>query len=102
MKEMCTIIPAGSCPRCGHSQFVVYEASANIYLTNRDGEIIDHKEMTNKATGICCNCGKEFDMIIGHEKFIPATPLRKLLYEYSPHIEKINKFNIKNPMRLEG
>ena len=49
MKEMVTIIPLGSCPKCGHRQFVVSEHQINEYLTNGDGEIIDSLDVEYDA-----------------------------------------------------
>lgn len=98
---MARLIPKGSCPCCGHLQFVVVEAQINYYLTNMDAEIIDSKEKYYHAKGKCCNCGSEYDMIPTREGFIPATPLRKHLFKYSTHYDEIyldeNKY-IKNPM----
>ena len=44
-KEVLAVrIPNGSCPICGHKQFIVSDISHNLYLTNRDGEIVDYNE----------------------------------------------------------
>lgn len=90
MKTMVNLIPAGSCPRCGHSQFVVFENEMNCYLTNRDGEIIDGNEIDYRAVGKCVNCGKEFSMIPTANGFIPLTRLRSILLDYTPHFSAIN------------
>ena len=60
--EMLRLVPKGSCPRCGHRQFIIKEIQSNLYLTGRDGEIIDSKEEKYVAVGKCTNCGKEYDM----------------------------------------
>ena len=107
MKVMVDVLPNGCCPSCGHMKFVVSEIQHNIFLTNRDGEIIDSKEMSYNATGQCVNCGKVYDMEPTYNGFIPMTPLRKLLYEHTPHyLPRIldNKSlgdDIKNPMEKE-
>ena len=81
--EMMRLVPKGSCPRCGHRQFIIKEIQSNLYLTGRDGEIIDSKEEKYVAVGKCTNCGREYDMAPGYNTFIPLTPIRKFLYEYS-------------------
>lgn len=99
MKEMISIIPIGSCPKCGHKQFLVIETQQDAYLTNRDGEIIDHKELYNHAVGICANCASEYDMIPTSYGFIPATELRKILYKYTVHYVEDEPIKcIDNPM----
>lgn len=102
MKEMCRVIPSGSCPSCGHKQFVVMESTINVFLTNRDGEIIDSKEVENSAIGACCNCKKEYNMIPTSYGFIPATPLRRFLYTLSPHYnpELAEVLLLPNPMEV--
>lgn len=97
MKEMCTNIPKGSCPNCGHKQFIVYEQQQNAFITNQDGDIIDSKELSHTAVGKCIRCGQVFDMFSALNRFIPLTELRKILYDYSPYLENENKY-IKNPM----
>lgn len=103
MKELCYIIPKGSCPTCGHKQFIVYHRTEILSLTDMEGQIIDSQNISDYAIGKCINCGKEYDMIILNETYIPATPLRKLLYEYDPHTfydENIIESNIPNPMEM--
>lgn len=103
MKEMIYKIKKGSCPNCGHKQFIIYERNENLYLTNSDGEIIDSQELTNYAKGKCIRCGKEYDMLSGISQFIPLTDLRKILYNYSPHkIEEEKIKLISNPMEKSG
>lgn len=102
-KEMCYKIPEGSCPNCGHRQFVVFESNESIYLTNTDGEIIDSSDIINCAIGKCIKCGSEYEMISTLTKFIPVTPLRSILFNYSPHkIKKENIINISNPMESDN
>ena len=81
--EMIRLLPKGCCPKCGHRRFIVKEILSNLYLTGRDGEIVDSKEEKYIAAGKCLNCGKEYDMAPGYNTFVPLTPIRKLLYEYS-------------------
>ena len=102
MKEMCTIIPQGSCPICGHKQFIVHEIDTNIYLTDQDGAILDHKELSYKAIGICTNCKAQFEMMPTSIGFIPLTKLRKIIYEYSPsvYINETELINSTNPMEV--
>ena len=81
--EMIRVLPKGSCPKCGHRQFLVKEISSNLYLTGNDGEIINGREEKYIAVGKCLNCEKEYDMAPGYNCFVPLTPIRKFLYEYS-------------------
>lgn len=101
-KEMFHILPQGACPNCAHKQFVVFESMQNIYLTNRDGEIIDSMEVENKAIGQCVKCGKIYKMIPTSIGFIPATRLRELLFNYGLYkIEEEEKtLPIPNPMEM--
>lgn len=101
MKEMVNIVPSGSCPKCGHSSFVVSELCINEYLTNRDGEIIDSLDIEYDAEGICLNCNSTFKMYPTKEGFIPLTRLREIMLDYTPHVEfiKLDTLNdIPNPM----
>lgn len=103
IKEMCYQIPEGSCPNCGHRQFVVFESNENLYLTNINGEIIDSSEISNYAIGKCIKCGSEYKMLSGPTKFIPLTVLRNILFNYSPHkIKEKNIVNISNPMERDN
>lgn len=103
MKEMCLRVPVGACPNCGHKQFIVVESDMSLYLTNRDGEIIDSKNMTHSAIGKCCRCGLVIDMITTRYGFIPATKLRKILFDYDAQERSDNeelKKEIPNPMEV--
>ena len=101
MLQMIRLLPEGSCPKCGHRQFLVKEIQSNLYLTNSDGEIIDGKEENYVAVGKCLNCGKEYKMLPGVYRFIPMTPLRELLYEYSEDaVEEPKKIYISNPFEV--
>ena len=94
-------IPKGSCPNCGHKQFIVKELSSTLYLTNRDGEVIDSQEDYDIAVGKCLSCGKEYDMYPAYNSFIPLTPLRKVLYDFQPAIlDRTNDTfdNLQNPI----
>ena len=82
-QEIMTVLPEGSCPTCGHRQFIVKEIQSNLYLTSNFGEIIASKEEGYACVGKCLVCGKEYSMYSGPHKFIPLTPMRKILYDYS-------------------
>lgn len=104
MKEMVNIIPLGSCPKCGHKQFVVSELQINQYLTNSDGEIIDSSETDYSAAGMCNNCGTVFEMYPTREGFIPLTKLRKIMFDYTPHVDTLDEDmieSISNPMEVK-
>lgn len=92
--EMIRVLPKGCCPKCGHRQFIVKEISSNLYLTGRNGEIIDSKEEKYIAVGKCLNCGKEYEMAPSYDSFIPLTPIRKVLFDYE--LEEIEKDNPNN------
>lgn len=93
--EMCRIIPAGACPNCGKGQFVVINKSMNVYLTNRNGEVIDCREYYDGYIGKCCTCGKEYPMMPTYNGFVPMTRLRQLVWDFvQPDIPEIE-----NPMR---
>lgn len=105
MKEMVNIIPLGSCPKCGHKQFVVSELQINEYLTNQDGEIISSLDVDYNAAGMCCNCKSIFKMYPTRDGFIPLTRLREILFDYTPHmliVEKEELNNIPNPMEANN
>lgn len=104
MKEMIKIIPKGACPNCASKQFIVSELQHNLFLTNKDGEIIDSSEICYNTEGICIKCGKKYEMIPTHEGFIPATKLRKILYDYTSHNINDNENIIpliENPMMIK-
>ena len=92
-KVMCRIIPAGSCPRCGHRQFIVDEIAHNRYLLNRDGEVIDEADISYTAVGMCVKCNATYNMIPTRVGFIPASKIRAIMYEFTPHnIQEIPEF----------
>lgn len=86
MKEMVRIVPLGACPVCGHKQFYVVDSVMNEYITDMNGEIVDSAEHGYKAYGKCMNCEMEFDMMRTSYGFIPMTRLRKLFFDYTPHV----------------
>ena len=104
-ESLITPLPKGACPKCNRKQFVVMERKSDLYLTNQDGEIIDSKEEYHICVGQCVNCGKTYSMFPTREGFIPLTPLRKLLYEYTPEYIESNDIDdapkIDNPMLKE-
>ena len=104
MIEMVTKIPLGSCPKCGHKQFVVMESQLKKYLTNKDGEIIDFEETDYSAAGMCCNCNTVFKMMPTMEGFIPLTRLREILFDYTPHAFSEPTYEVSNtfnPMEVQ-
>lgn len=104
MNNMVNIIPLGSCPKCGHKQFIVSELQINEYLTNQDGEIIDSLEIDYDAEGICCNCNTKFKMYPTREGFIPLTRLREILFDFTQHVlldQNELSNNLKNPMEVD-
>ena len=103
MKEMVNIIPLGSCPKCGHSSFIVSEHQIIEYLTNRDGEIVDSIDIDYDAIGMCRNCNTKFKMCPTREGFSPLTRLREIMFGYTPHIEfcKIPMFEDSTPNPME-
>lgn len=103
MNNMVNIIPIGSCPKCGHRQFIVSEHQINEYLTNADGEIIDSLDVEYDAIGMCINCNTEFKMYPTREGFIPLTRLREIMldYPYRAQFIKLDPINdIPNPMEV--
>ena len=103
MKEMVKIVPLGSCPKCGHKQFVVSEQQVTEYLTNRDGEIIDSLDVEYDAEGMCLNCNSIFKMYPTKEGFIPLTRLREIMFGYTPHMQVARTIildDLDNPMEV--
>ena len=100
-KTMCSIIPRGSCPKCGHSQFIVLESNSTIYLTDRDGSIIDSKDVDAMANGICCRCGSTYDMLPTSYGFIPMTALRKIIFVGNELYKKPKQKEVCNPMEMK-
>ena len=100
MQEMCRIVPVGACPNCGHQQFVVVESEVDTYLTGPDGKILDSREESYSAKGMCCTCNRVFDMEPTSYGFIPMTPLKKYFMRlklYVPEVEE-EPLAIPNPM----
>ena len=99
LKKMISHIPAGSCPKCSRKQFIVWQSLEDIYLTNIDGNIIDHKEISSHTIGKCINCGSQYEMMDTVTGFIPLTNLRKILFDSNAYIEVIeNEPVLPNPM----
>jgi len=101
MIEMVNIVPSGACPKCGHKQFVVLESQLRKFLTNADGETIDHSELDYNAEGMCCNCNSVFKMMPTWKGFIPLTRLREIMFDYSPHALEVGDStwdDVINPM----
>ena len=85
-------IPKDSCPKCGHRKFLVRELVGTTYLTDEFGKIVDSTDGLHLCRGICMNCAYQCDMYPTRQGFIPLTPLRKFLLEYSD--EYLNKRNV--------
>lgn len=103
MKEMVHIVPLGSCPKCGHRQFIVSEHVYTEYLTNPDGEVVDSDIIDWDAEGMCCNCKTIFEMYPTRDGFIPLTRLRKIMLEYTPHTKVLSYeeyMALPNPMEV--
>lgn len=102
MKEMCILRNNGSCPICGHSQFVVIENQINISLTDIDGNVLETREAEHEAHGKCVFCGNECEMLPTTYGFIPLSPLRKFLYKEVPqYIPKLKEYQkTENPMQI--
>lgn len=104
MNEMVNIVPLGSCPKCGHKQFVVLEHQINKYLTNPDGEVIDSADIEYTASGMCLNCNTVFKMYPTRDGFIPLTKLREIMFDYTPHTQIVKEqtvIDIPNPMEAK-
>lgn len=106
LKLMARSVPRGACPNCGHKQFVVIQHQTDLFLTDRDGVIIDGCELSNLAVGKCGNCGREIQMLPTLYGFVPLTQLRKAMYFYGKKEEEVDKTpssNIQgnNPMLLK-
>lgn len=102
MKELCRVFPRGACLKCGSKNFIVYHRTEILSLTDMEGVIVDSEELSDYAIGKCINCGKEYDMIILNESYIPSTPIRKMLYEQNnPMFDEEEYESIKNPMESE-
>lgn len=100
--NMVRIIPARTCPNCGHSEFIIHQSTSMVYLTDRDGEIKDQLQDREVIKGICLRCKREYDMLQTINGFIPMTQLRKLLYQNTHHYEvEEQNDTIPNPMQKE-
>lgn len=102
MKELCRLIDIGSCPNCGHKQFIVYHSNIDLYLTNGDGEIIDSSQISEVIQGMCIRCKAIYNMMPTVNGYIPMTKLRELFFcnrdlEYDKN--KVDNY-IENPMEM--
>jgi hypothetical protein len=102
MQDMVIKTNKGLCPKCRRNQWIVVESETTIYLTDRDGNIVDSKESARKlCSGKCTNCGAEYDMLSLHEKFVPIPPIIKSIGDYSLLVEPDDFYDyakIDNPM----
>lgn len=99
LKQMITAYPKSSCPCCHHNNFVVVERNIDAYVTGRDGEIIDHRELESSAIGRCVNCGNEFHMVHIVNGFRPLTDFGLFLYNNLLLKEEPCELDdVKNPM----
>ena len=102
-KEVLAVrIPNGSCPICGHKQFVVSDISHNLYLTNRDGEIVDYNEYRRNIRGFCVNCHNVIKMRSTSYGYIPTNALSEFMEVYDKEKDIKERINYDNPMLLGG
>lgn len=102
-KEVLAVrIPNGSCPICGHKQFVVSDISHNLYLTNRDGEIVDYNEYRRNIRGFCVNCHNVIKMRPTSYGYVPTNALSEFMEEYDKEKDIKERINYDNPMLLGG
>ena len=102
-KEVLAVrIPNGSCPICGHKQFVVSDISHNLYLTKIDGEIVDYNEYSRNIRGFCVNCHNVIKMRSTSYGYIPTNALSEFMELYNKGDEIIDKLICDNPMLLGG
>lgn len=104
MKEMVNYVPFGSCPICGHKQFIAVESNISVFLTDGDGMVVQSKELDHNVKGKCLNCNTEFDMLSTLYGFIPLTSLRKILLDYmdiTNDVIECDYKNIDNPMAIK-
>ena len=94
-KNMCNIISYDTCPRCGNSEFLVYEKQEDMYYT-KNSKILGSDNLSYKCQGICIKCKTIYDMLNTPSKFIPLTPLRKILFDFPKDEQETNI--TKNPM----
>lgn len=100
-KEICKLISPKACPKCGRKEFLIYENTEELYLTNRAGEIIDHNGMSYSCKGVCLNCKSTYDMLSVTNGYIPLTKLRKLLYNYPIDDKDHDVKVLDNPMEVK-
>ena len=102
-KEVLAVrIPNGSCTICGHKQFVVSDISHNLYLTNRDGEIVDYNEYSRNIRGFCVNCHNVIKMRSTSYGYIPTNALSEFMEAYDKEKDIKERINYDNPMLLGG
>lgn len=102
-KEVLAVrIPNGSCPICGHKQFIVSDISHNLYLTNRDGEIVDYNEYRRNIRGFCVNCHNVIKMRSTPYGYIPTNALSEFMEAYDKEKDIKERINYDNPMLLGG
>jgi len=107
--QMISILPRGSCPRCGHTKFAILECHYTGYLTDNDGYLDKYKEYGSKYLGVCLECGTGYEMVEAYNKLIPLTPLRKKCRDYEPdklsmtnNVELKIRPKIRNPMEIDN
>lgn len=108
-KEMCRALPYGSCPICGHTEFIVLDTTTMAYLTDKKGHVSNMDEVYYNCEGRCLNCGTEFKRFDACEsRFIPMSKIRELCnfdleFRNKYYEENMNpdSMKIKNPMGVD-
>ena len=105
-KELCRTLPYGSCPICGHVEFIILETNTMAYLTDKDGNLDPGDQVYYDCKGKCINCNAEFErMEIYESKVLPMSKIRSLFdfdleFSHKYYSEKFNpdSLKLKNPM----
>lgn len=90
----------GSCPVCGHKNFLISSIIHNVYLTDSFNNIIDTKELTEDVVGVCLNCNSNINFIPTPTGFYAVGKIEKIVLENT--IKNENKpddyVELHNPM----
>ena len=107
-KEICRVLPYGSCPICGHDEFIILETNTMAYLTDKQGHVSSMDEAYYNCEGKCLNCGTEFSRFDAFEsRFVPISKIRELFnfdleFRDRYYKERANpdSLKLKNPMEV--
>lgn len=90
----------GSCPYCGHNNFVVSHIQHDLYYVNSLGKIMDSKNLADSAKGLCINCKRVINFLPTTYGFMALSKLGEIIYEdyIVPDDEDLLK-SIDNPMQ---